>query len=132
MRASRKTEQEQYELVMACRTSGLTDYQWCKENDIKPGTFYNWVSRLRKKACELPAPATKDSYQPAEEPDVVRLEIAPEPYPEMQAVSSHQVNVSEAPAPIVIQLRDASISLQNTVDPLLLDRILHLLGGSIC
>ena len=42
---------QQYQLIMECRSSGLTDYQCCKEHGIHPGTFYNWVSCLRKKAC---------------------------------------------------------------------------------
>ena len=32
-------------------SSGLSDFQWCNEHGIKPGTFYNWVKRLRKKSC---------------------------------------------------------------------------------
>ena len=51
MRAKLVTADEQYRLIMECRTSGLTDYQWCLEHNIKPGTFYNWVKRLRKKGC---------------------------------------------------------------------------------
>lgn len=26
--------------IMDCRSSGLSDLQWCKEHDIKPPTFY--------------------------------------------------------------------------------------------
>lgn len=37
---------EQIRLIMECRQSGLTDYQWCEQNDIHPGNFYNWVSKL--------------------------------------------------------------------------------------
>jgi transposase-like protein len=34
----------------------MTDYQWCTEHGIKPGTFYNWVKRLRKSGCtDIPA-----------------------------------------------------------------------------
>ena len=44
MRAKRRTEQEQYEIIMECRQSGLSDHQWCLEHDINPGTFYNWRS----------------------------------------------------------------------------------------
>ena len=29
---------------MECRKSGLSDYQWCKQKGIKPGTFYNWYN----------------------------------------------------------------------------------------
>lgn len=43
MRANAVAADEQYRLIMECRASGLTDYQWCLEHDIKPGTFYNWV-----------------------------------------------------------------------------------------
>ena len=32
---------QQYQLIMECRNSGLSDYQWCKEQGIRPGTFYN-------------------------------------------------------------------------------------------
>ena len=47
MRSKRIPVEEQYRLIMECRQSGLTDHQWCVEHDIKPGTFYNWVKRLR-------------------------------------------------------------------------------------
>ena len=49
MRAKPVAVEDQHRLIMECRSSGLTDYQWCIEHDIKPGTFYNWVKRLRQK-----------------------------------------------------------------------------------
>ena len=51
MKTQRRTADEQYQLIMECRSSGLSDHQWCTEHNINPGTFYNWVKRLRKKAC---------------------------------------------------------------------------------
>ena len=48
MRAPRVPVEEQYRLIMECRKSGLSDHRWCLNNDINPGTFYNWVKRLRK------------------------------------------------------------------------------------
>ena len=48
MRAKAVTTDEQYRLIMECRASGMTDYQWCMAHNIKPGTFYNWVRRLRQ------------------------------------------------------------------------------------
>lgn len=42
-------------------------------NDIKPGTFYNWVKRLRQKGCmDLPA-STGHSYRVPENQEVVRV-----------------------------------------------------------
>lgn len=44
---------EQIKLIMECRQSGLSDYQWCRQRDINPGTFYNWVSKLRKSCYKI-------------------------------------------------------------------------------
>lgn len=65
---------QQFQLIMECRNSSLSNYQWCKEHGIHPGTFYNWVSRLRKKACcEIPELISKAEPSPAPVQDVVRL-----------------------------------------------------------
>ena len=42
------------ERIAQCRSSGLTDRQWCIENGIPVSTFYYHVRALRKKACEVP------------------------------------------------------------------------------
>ena len=47
------------------------------EHDINPGTFYNWVRRFRKQACEFPAPAGKDRFQAVHQ-EVVKMEIIPD------------------------------------------------------
>ena len=66
MRSKRIPAEEQYRLIMECRQSGLTDHQWWVEHDIKPGTFYNWVKRLRQKGCvDLPA-STGSTYRAPE------------------------------------------------------------------
>ena len=41
-------------LITQCRSSGLTDRQWCIENGIPVSTFYYHVRALRKKACKVP------------------------------------------------------------------------------
>ena len=65
MRSKRIPAEEQYRLIMECRQSGLTDHQWCVEHDIKPGTFYNWVKRLRQKGCvDLPASTGRSYHAP--------------------------------------------------------------------
>ena len=43
MMSKRIFKEEQICLIMECRQSGLTDYQWCEQNGIHPGNFYNWV-----------------------------------------------------------------------------------------
>ena len=59
MSVTRKTRvlmPEQIRRINECRQSGMTDADWCRENDIAVSTFYNWVSRCRKAAAEqIPA-----------------------------------------------------------------------------
>ena len=62
MAGTRKTRVpmvEQIRLINECRQSGMTDADWCRENDIAVSTFYNWVSRCRKTAADqIPAALT--------------------------------------------------------------------------
>ena len=39
---------EQIRFINECRQSGMTDADWCCENDIAVSTFYNWVNRCQK------------------------------------------------------------------------------------
>ena len=47
-RKARVPMAEQIRIINACRKSGMTDADWCRENDIAVSTFYNWVSRCRE------------------------------------------------------------------------------------
>ena len=70
-----------YELVMQCRQSGLSDKQWCLDNNIAPSTFYYWIRRLQQKACyDLPETASRRNDIPAVEvkQDVVCVNIQPD------------------------------------------------------
>ncbi|MDD3279636.1 MAG: IS66 family insertion sequence element accessory protein TnpB, partial [Lachnospiraceae bacterium] len=54
-RNERRTDQEWMELIQECRTSGLGDKDWCEQHGIPISSFYTKITRLRKKACEIPA-----------------------------------------------------------------------------
>ena len=60
-RAPGRSLDEWMELVTECRQSGLTDAAWCNEHGISPSCFYNAVTRLRKKVCQIPDPVGKAS-----------------------------------------------------------------------
>ena len=82
---------EQYRLVLECRSSGLTDYQWCVEKGICPGTFYGWVRRLRQKGYEnIPDPV--NSQRRGGKQEVVRIEaqvpVLPEAFPSIGPISA--------------------------------------------
>lgn len=92
MRTARVSPQRQYELIMECRFSRMTDSQWCLQHGIKPGTFYNWISRLRKNSClDIPEPACGMEVIPSPKQEVVKLEIMPETNPAIKDSSSKDV-----------------------------------------
>lgn len=130
---------QQYQLIMECRSSGLTDYQWCKEHGIHPGTFYNWVSRLRKKACyDIPDPVSREYISPPAVQEVVRLDLGPKtdsnPGSVLSAGTIQEIPEQQAPlaAVIEISLGRATIRIANGTEPAMLDRILSLVKGSVC
>lgn len=65
---------EQIKLIMECRQSGLSDYQWCQKQGINPRTFYNWVSKLREAGYTIPDSENKVSGVPVSQ-EVVKLDL---------------------------------------------------------
>lgn len=53
-RHPRRTDDEWMNLIQECRTSGLTDKEWCREHQIHSSNFYYHIRRLREMACEIP------------------------------------------------------------------------------
>ena len=133
MRAKRRTEQEQYEIMMECRQSGLSDHQWCLEHDINPGTFYNWVRRFRKQACEFPAPIGKDRFQAVHQ-EVVKMEIIPDHPSDFfeQPSMEDSVEITKPVAAMELQIGKAVLRISNQTDPRLLEQTLKLLGAFSC
>ena len=60
MRSKRTSPEEQLRLITECHQSGLTDYEWCQQHNIKVSTFYVWVHRL-KQSGEIDIPAVMDA-----------------------------------------------------------------------
>ena len=76
-RVPRRSLDDWMELVTECRQSGLTDAAWCEAQGISPSCFYNAVSRLRKRACQIPDPIGKASTLDltSHKQDVVQIAI---------------------------------------------------------
>ena len=63
------------QLIQECRTSGLSDREWCSQNGIPVSTFYYHIKRLREQACDIPASVSRNA---AARQEVVRLDIIDE------------------------------------------------------
>jgi len=123
---------EQLKLIQQCRTSGLTDAEWCRQNGIRTSTFYNWISRCRKAACDsVPAPKYGHSEEPAPPQDVVPIDIVSDQLPGQQVssvMSSPDTHLDNSHM-IEVQMGSIVVRICNGTDPVLLARTLKLLGG---
>lgn len=135
MRAKSVKAENQYRLIMECRSSGLTDHQWCLEHDIKPGTFYSWVKRLRRSGCP-DIPAASQSQTGGHKQEIVKIELSK---PGIADSSVSDISDSEQfrsmpehlPA-MEIASAGWSIRIPNNTDPVLLRLVLQVLGAVPC
>lgn len=135
MRAKPVTADEQYRLIMECRTSGLTDYQWCLEHDIKPGTFYNWVKRLRQKGCSDIPPAGNNSNPVKQGIVKINFQEPSAPRSETEVISEsilHSASeFSEVPV-IELFLSGVTVRIPQGTDAGFLEQVLKTLGRTLC
>lgn len=134
-RAPGRSLDEWMELITECRQSGLSDAAWCNEHGVSSSCFYNAVSRLRKRACQIPEPVGKVCAMDltSHKQDVVRIAIEPEDFLaeqiQDQADSSMYLDNSY---PIEIEAEGLRIRISNTIQPSLLSLLMNTLKGSLC
>lgn len=135
MRAKPVTADEQYRLIMECRSSGLTDYQWCIEHNIKPGTFYNWVKRLRQKGGNEVQAAAR--FKSPVKQEVVKIELTKpaakvlEPGSISEPIPYSWPTSSEMPV-LELVMTGTTIRIPNGTDPVLLEQTIRILRELRC
>ena len=77
-----RTDEEWLSLIQECRSSGLTDKQWCEAHQICPSNFYYQIKRFRNRACEISESQSKTTIA-TQKQEVVQVTF------EQSAVSEH-------------------------------------------
>ena len=123
----RVPKEEQLKLINECRSSGMTDIDWCREHGIAVSTFYYWVKQLRKESAQIPEPAYGHSEHSRPRQDVVPIDIIPEHF-------SLQYNdpFPDTYYTLEIILGFATIRGSDKTDPELLSRTLQILKAVVC
>jgi hypothetical protein len=132
--SKRRSLEEQYELVLECRKSGLSDREWCFRKEIPQSTFYQWLKKLRDQACyKIPETESGNSeISNVQKQDVVKLNMYPEnPKYEKKALNTACSSTHERPA-ITIEIEGIRLSVENYADPTLLAQTLKMIRGFIC
>ncbi|MCF2643679.1 IS66 family insertion sequence element accessory protein TnpB, partial [Roseburia hominis] len=100
---------------------------WCMNHDIKPGTFYNWVKRLRQKGCrDIPAVAGRSTGTPVPQ-EVVKIERNPAAVPQPADIPFGQVPVS-----MELLIGNVRLMIPNGTDPVLLAQTIKILSKFTC
>ena len=127
IRKPRVSKKEQLKLINECRSSGMTDSDWCREHGIAVSTFYYWVKQLRRESAQIPEPAYGHSEHPRPRQDVVPIDIIPEHFPlQYNDPSPDTYHTLE------ILLGSATIRVSDKTDPELLSRTLQILKAVVC
>ena len=110
-RKARVPMTEQIRLINECRQSGMTDADWCRENNIAVSTFYNWVSRCRKVAAnQIQAPNHGHCEIPRSKQDVVPIDIVSAHLLEQHTASQmHQTDLDNSHT-IEVSMNDVTIN----------------------
>lgn len=113
----------------------MTDYQWCIAHDIKPGTFYNWVRRLRQGGnMNIPPPA--GNKEPARQ-DIVEIHLgqpsAAVPASGMLSDASTGTSLTSSQPPVLeLAMAGAVLRIPQGTDPALLEQVLFMMKGLSC
>lgn len=122
---------DQIKLIMECRRSGLSDYQWCEQNGIHAGTFYNWVSKLKKSGYTIPESESRLAAAPAVQ-EVVKVDLvdysrASSPVMEQNAAILASTDTDTVAAELLIG--NITLRLYNGADEQLIQNTLRCIGG---
>lgn len=126
----RRKPDEWLSLITECRRSGLSDHEWCRNNNISLSTFYKAQSRLREMACEIPSnDGTVKTSSPQE---VVMIGIEKPPILPKSSVDGFDAPVSVGTGSdktMEIRINGIQLNISNDVSTVLLAEVLRLLGG---
>ena len=67
-----KSDDELFEAIQRCRTSGMTDKDWCAANGISQTALYRYIRKLKKKSYEIP------NHTRFRKQEVVPVQIVPD------------------------------------------------------
>lgn len=131
-----RSDQEWLDLITECRQSGMTDKSWCEINSIPASSFYNAVSRLRRKSCRIPEQQSHPVMDlTSRKQDVVQIDIVPDEISEPVTPVTNGMTAQHLDNPHTIELfmgDGASLRISNSADPLLLEKVIGMLRRASC
>ena len=134
---TRRSDTEWLALISECRRSGLSDKIWCEERNIAISSFYNAVTRLRKKACDIPKAASDRRIVDltSKKQDVVQIDIVPDEDSDPVIPTCRDTAAVHLDNSHTIELKfdnGMSMRISNQADPFLLEKVLCMVRRLSC
>lgn len=131
-----RSDQEWMDLITECRQSGLSDYAWCEQNNVPCSSFYNAISRLRRKACSIPEHSGTVPVMDLTslKQDVVQIDIVPDPVVTDEPAGTPPAlpNLDNLHTIEIIFPNRASVRIGNSADVSLLCKVISAVGRGSC
>ena len=124
-----RTRDEWFEIIQKCRASGLTDVEWCSQNNVNWQSFRTAIKKLRKASYAVPdhvGPPIHDLT--ASRHDVVQVSVVPEFQTPKEVIPTAKSHLDNSHT-IEITIGKACVRLSNEADRTLLACVLQVLGG---
>lgn len=114
----RKSVEEWRTIIETARNSGLSDKDWCLENDVSINTFYYNVRRLRLHACVVPT-STQKHISPVQ--DVVPIKIVDD--------AKDRIYTKAETTAISINCNGLEINISNNASPDIIKAVVGAIKG---
>ena len=108
------------ERVMECKTSGLTVAEWCERNHINKKTYFYWQKQVWDHEINTMIP-DRTSNRPSDLPASVQF----------AEISVPSCSVVSGEADAVLRRGEWTVEIRNSIDPMLLCRLLEAVSGLV-
>jgi len=105
-------------IIRECRSSGQTVKAWCTEHNIKQSSYFYWLRRVRKAACEaLPALNTGET-----ETQIVEVNFPPD-----KTAAAKSFNYESSPD-IILRIGSVTMEVHKNASQEIIENTLRALG----
>ena len=133
-------KEEQLRLIEECRSSGLTDTEWCLQHGIRPKTFYTWIYRMRQRGdIDIPATIPTPIPKQVKQPEIVKIQVEAKPAEVVMAAQTVEQPVMSSMLPVQsgipvmeVTIEGIQMRVTNDVNPQMLVQTIQFLRGCGC
>ena len=122
-----RTNTEWEELIRKCKSSGLSDYEWCRQNGVPQSSFYRNLKKFHESTIEEAPKEFPVRVIPAVQQEVVPLKLIEE-----TKAPESPVSCKADPAPAArLQVNGMTIDLFSNANPSFIHGVIKAVS-SIC